>query len=187
MKQESNDTMQQFIRKIDLLAARLGEKGLQKTQDEKLYKLINGMGTHWDTQRGALEITANIQSYKDVCALLLGIAVARGEVSGDMATGGEAHFTIGGRGRPKHGGKVGGKVGNGGYKGRSTPSQSFPGNGGTSTGPKVFCMACNSTDHHTANCTIVPNLTIDPSTGKYPLICFHCHKPGHVSRECPSK
>ena len=168
--------MQVFIRKIDLLGARLGEKGLFKTADEKLYKLINGMGPHWDSQRGALEITANIQSYKDVCALLLSIAVSRGEVPGDMATGGEAHFTVGPSGY--HGQTRGGR--GGGTRGRGR------GRSGTTFGnrPQIFCMACNSTDHHTAHCPVVPGLTKDPATGKYPLICFSCHKPGHTSREC---
>ena len=178
LKQDSTDTMQVYIRKIDLTAARLGEKGLFKTQDEKLYKLINGMASHWDTQRGALEITANIQSYKDVCALLLGIAVSRGEVAGDMATGGEAYFSMGpngARNKPRYG-KGGGSAG-GKYKPRPSPSSR----------PVLFCMGCNSMEHHTANCPIVPNLVKDVVSGRYPLICFSCHKPGHASRECPNK
>ena len=163
LKQLPSETMSQFICRIDLLAARLMEVNRIKDQDDKLYKLLDGMGPHWDAQKAAFEVTANIQTYKEVCAILLGIAIQRGEVAGDIAVGGEAHFTMG-----ANGAKV------------KPPKKAWE--QGKSA---LFCSACGSREHHTSNC---PKFTLErDANGRYPKVCFRCHKPNHVSRDCPER
>ena len=159
LKQLPSETMQQFIRRIDLLASKLLEVNRVKDQDDKLYKLLDGMGPHWDTQKAAFEVTANIQTYKEVCAILLGISVQRGEAAGDIAAGGEAHSTVGG---------YKGKFPKGGWKSREGGKGNF--------NSVLFCRACGSRDHHTANC---PKHTLQRDYNGY-----KCHKRGHVVRDC---
>ena len=160
MKQEPSETMQAFIRRIDLLAAQLKEVNKVRESDDKLFKLLEGMGKHWDVEKRSFEITASSQSYKEVCAILLGIAVKRGEVGSDLTAGGEAHFTVGGsneRGKPRG------------------QFPKFP----------LFCFGCGSKEHHTGSC---PKVTLEKlPNGKYPQNCFFCYKSGHFRRDCPER
>ena len=160
LKQLPAESMQQFIRRIDILAAKLMEVNRVKDQDDKLYKLLNGLGPHWSSEKSAFLVTANLQTYKEVCAILLGIAVERGEV-GDVAAGGEAHFTVSNKGNYRPNGKPAGWQ------------------------SKLFCRGCGSNDHHTGDC---PKCTlVRDANGRYPLNCFRCYTPGHVRKDCPNK
>ena len=161
LKQEPSETMQAYIRRIDLLAARLMEVNRVKDQDDKLYKLLNGMGPHWAAERLAFKVTVNLQTYKEVCAILLGIAAEKGEANSDIRAGGEAHYTTGNRGNYRPMGKPRGPV------------------------SEILCRGCGSSDHHTANCPKV-TLTKDEN-GRYPLTCYDCYKPGHTRRNCPNR
>jgi hypothetical protein len=48
----------------------------------------------------------------------------------------------------------------------------------------LFCRGCGNNDHHTASCPTVPGLTKD-ANGRYPTVCFRCHKVGHIVKVCP--
>ena len=110
-------------------------------------------------KRAAFEVTSSLQSYKEICEILLGISATRGDDMSDFVAG-EAHYTF----------QVKGKSVIKAFK----PKHSVA---------AVFCMACGSRDHHTSACT---KATIHKdASGKYPLNCFHCYKPGHFKWECP--
>jgi hypothetical protein len=85
--------MATYIRRLDLLAAQLNEKGRHKDDVDKLHKLLAGLSDNWAGERTSLEVCANFTPYTEMCAILQGIAVRRGELTGEILLGGEAHVT----------------------------------------------------------------------------------------------
>jgi hypothetical protein len=75
------------------LAAQLNEKGRHKDDVDKLHKLLGGLSDNWAGERTSLEVCANFTPYSEMCAILQGIAVKRGELTGEVIIGGEAHVT----------------------------------------------------------------------------------------------
>jgi hypothetical protein len=101
LRQGSHEKMAAYIRRLDLLAAQLNEKGRHKDEVDKLHKLLGGLSDNWSGERTSLEVCANFTPYPEMCAILQGIAVRRGELTGELILGGEAHSTFQGKRRPQ--------------------------------------------------------------------------------------
>jgi hypothetical protein len=101
LRQEPHEKMAAFIRRLDLLSCQLNEKGRYKDNVDKLHKLLGGLSEGWAGERTSLEVCANFTPYIEMCAILQGIAVRRGEMTGEVILGGEAHVTQQGNRRPR--------------------------------------------------------------------------------------
>jgi hypothetical protein len=158
LRQESHEKMAAYIRRLDLLACQLNEKGRYKDDVDKLHKLLAGLSEGWVGERTSLEVCANFTPYNEMCAILQGIAVRRGETTGDVILGGEAHVTTQER----------------------RPFSKRTGNTFTKR-----CLGCGLSTHVTDSC---PKVTLKRDTaGQYIKVCWHCSSEGHTLRNCPSK
>jgi hypothetical protein len=158
LKQDSHEKMAAYIRRLDLLSCQLNEKGRHKDDVDRLHKLLGGLSDGWAAERTSLEVCANFTPYAEMCAILQGIAVRRGEMTGDVILGGEAHNTTLSRRRPG--------ARNGYGMGRK-------------------CLGCGQSTHTTDAC---PKVTLNKdAAGMYIKVCWHCAQEGHTARNCPSK
>jgi hypothetical protein len=94
LKQHSHEKMATYIRRLDLLAAQLNEKGRHKDDVDKLHKLQAGMSDNWIGERTSLEVCANFTPYPEMCAILQGTALRRGELTEELIVSGKAHSTF---------------------------------------------------------------------------------------------
>jgi hypothetical protein len=158
LKQEPHEKMAAFIRRLDLLSCQLNEKGRYKDNVDKLHKLLGGLNEGWAAERTSLEVCANFTPYIEMCAILQGIAVRRGEMTGEVILGGEAHVTQQDKRKP---------------------------GARNSYGMGRKCLGCGQSTHTTDVC---PKVTLrKDETGLYVKVCWHCALEGHTARNCPSK
>jgi hypothetical protein len=158
LKQDSHEKMAAYIRRLDLLSCQLNEKGRHKDNVDKLHKLLGGLSEGWAAERTSLEVCANFTPYNEMCAILQGIAVRRGEMTGEVIIGGEAHVTGQDKRRPM--------ARNGYGMGRK-------------------CLGCGQAGHITDSC---PKVTLrKDAAGMYVKVCWHCSQEGHTARNCPEK
>jgi hypothetical protein len=158
LKQEPHEKMAAFIRRLDLLSCQLNEKGRYKDNVDKLHKLLGGLNEGWAAERTSLEVCANFTPYIEMCAILQGIAVRRGEMTGEVILGGEAHVTQQDKRKP---------------------------GARNSYGMGRKCLGCGQSTHTTDVC---PKVTLrKDETGFYVKVCWHCALEGHTARNCPSK
>jgi hypothetical protein len=159
LKHNTQQTVDQYIEKIDFLSMEMAAAGIAPSEQAKLYTLLSGLSKSWETEVKILKRTR--ATYKEACEILLEAGIERKASQADEV---EKAFAVGGP--PGRGGYP-----RGGYR------------GGRGQRGALFCMVCGAEGHGSWNCPSGLKLNRD-AQGSLLFRCYNCLKEGHRAVEC---
>jgi hypothetical protein len=158
LKQQSNQTVELFIEKIDYTAMEMAAAGIPPTDQSKLYTLLAGAAREFTTEIKILRRTH--ADYAESCVTLLEAGIEAGlsrQEKPEKAFAGRASA------------------------GTVRQAGGLPLGGGGGALP-FLCFGCGSKDHDTKACSNAPPQLKE--RGFYVARCFNCLADGHISKEC---
>jgi hypothetical protein len=158
-KQTANQTVEQYIERIDFMSMEMAAAGIPPSAQAKLYTLLAGLAKSWDTEVKILKRTR--ATYPEACEILLEAGIEKGS---SQSEGSEHAYAAGG------------------YPGRGGYQRSGYRGGRGQRGP-MTCMVCGAEGHGSWNCPSGLRLNRNEQ-GSLIFRCYNCLKEGHRAVEC---
>jgi hypothetical protein len=155
LQQQPNQTIEQFIEKIDFTALEMSAAGIPPSDQSKLFTLLAGSAREFSTDIKILR--RGHANYEESCVTLLEAGIEAQQSRQDKP---ERALVA----------KAAGSGRAGGFS--ASPGTPLP----------FLCFGCGSKDHEAKACTNAPPQQKD--RGFYVPRCFNCLGDGHTSKDC---